>query len=155
KLRNLVSRRCRQTSGSVDAESMANRGDDMIRNMSTVGGMLVLLGASQVALGAPVPTQDAKAAVATFFINLEKGAGDSAPLFAAPAKDVITELAKYLGSGTDEQQSHAVRMIGVIGRLSKDKDARTLAVKSLLNYATTDGKSEARQALERLLEFTK
>lgn len=123
--------------------------------MSLWSGCVVVLVVSCFALAAPVPANDAKAAVQLYFRNLERGLGDTEPLFAPPAKDVIAELVKYLDTGTDNQKFDALRMIGTIGRMSKDKDARALAVKTLLGYATADGKPHVREGLTRLLEFTK
>ena len=96
----------------------------MRRNVCLTASVLVLLGVAPMALAAPVPPNDAKAAVQLYFRNLEKGVGDSDPLFAPPAKDVIAELGKVAATGTEVQQSHALRMIGVIGQRAKDKDAR-------------------------------
>src|SRR5262245_11260128 len=95
-----------------------------------IEGLLVVLAAPAAVLAAPVPKEDAKAAVRAFFANVERGAGDSAPLLTPPAKDVIAELAVYLRTGTDEQQGHAVRLIAIVGRRSDDKEARVLATKT-------------------------
>jgi hypothetical protein len=127
----------------------------MFRGVFLVGSFVATLGAFTMAIGAPVPGEDAKSAVKTYFSQLEKGAGDSAPLLAPPAKDVIAELEKYLASGTDVQQSHAVRLIALIGRRSAEKEARTLAAKALLSYASGDRKVAGRQALDNLLQFSK
>lgn len=117
--------------------------------------LAALLLSAAPASAAPVPAEDAKALVRMYFANVEKGMGDSGPIFAAPAKDVIPALGEYLQKGTDEQQSRAARMISLLGRQSKDKDVRTLAVKTLLDYATTEGKPAVRGALIDLLHFSK
>ena len=131
----------------------------MIRSSCLAGSFLVVLGASSMVLSAPVPVEDAKAIVKAYFSRIEKGGvGDTDPLFAPPAKDVITELGAYLGSESDTQQRRAVSLIAVIGSRSGDKEVRALAVKSLLDYAAGEGngkRSERRPALEGLLKFSK
>jgi hypothetical protein len=114
----------------------------------------LLLSAAPVS-AAPVPSEDAKALVRMYFNNVEKGMGDSGPIFAAPAKDMIPALGEYLLRGTDNQQSRAVGLISLVGRRSKDRKVRTLAVKALLDYATTEGKPATRLALANLLHFSR
>jgi len=128
----------------------------MLRNLFVGLGLAML--AIPFAIAAPVPSEfNAKVAVKNYFLTLDKGFGDSDPLFVPPAQDVIAELGKYLESDNDLHRSHAVSCIWCVGKLSKDTPARALAVQLLLAYSTSanpDG-SKARQALPRLLDFAK
>lgn len=129
----------------------------MCRNLYQASSILVALGVPLIVLGVPVPKEDAKDTVKAFFEQVEKGSGDTAPLFSPPAKDVVTELGQYLKSGSSAQQGHAVRLIAVLGERSNDNEVRSLAVKTLISYATSEGgpNHAARQALDALLRFSK
>ena len=124
--------------------------------MTRTFGALLLFAAPQLAPAAPVPASDAKSAVALYFHKIERGIGvETASLLAPPAKDVIAELDKYMAAGTEAQQSRAVGLVSVVGRLSSDEEVRALAVRTLLAYAAAEGKPDVRYALEQLLRFTK